>query len=79
VKVVLQSNAIGVGTEEAFVEDIAQGSLALLHWRNLPQNMESMNARCGIVSRTGFRLSPAAKAMIETLVAVDRQAVSVAV
>jgi hypothetical protein len=53
VKVVLQSNAIGVGTEEAFAEDIAQGSLALLHWRNLPQNMESMNARCGIVSRTG--------------------------
>ena len=72
VKVVLQSNAIGVGTEEAFVEDIAKGSLVLLHWRNLPQNLESMNARCGIVSRTGFRLSPAARAMIETLVAVDR-------
>jgi DNA-binding transcriptional LysR family regulator len=79
VKIVLQSNAIGVGTEEAFAEDIAQGSLALLHWRNLPQNMESMNARCGIVSRTGSRLSPAAKAMIETLVEVDRQAVSLAV
>ncbi|POF39926.1 LysR family transcriptional regulator [Pseudomonas laurylsulfativorans] len=79
VKVVLQSNAIGVGTEEAFIEDIAQGSLVLLHWRNLPQNIESMNARCGIVSRTGFRLSPAARAMIETLVAVDRQQISVAV
>ncbi|PVZ54387.1 LysR family transcriptional regulator [Pseudomonas sp. B1(2018)] len=79
VKVVLQSNAIGVGTEEAFVEDIAQGALVLLHWRNLPQNIESMNARCGIVSRTGFRLSPAARAMIETLVAVDRQQMAVAV
>jgi DNA-binding transcriptional LysR family regulator len=79
VKVVLQSNAIGVGTEEAFIEDIAQGSLVLLHWRNLPQNIESMNARCGIVSRTGFRLSPAARAMIETLVAVDRQQINVAV
>jgi hypothetical protein len=45
----------------------------------LPQNLESMNARCGIVSRTGFRLSPAARALIETLVAVDRQDVSVAV
>lgn len=78
-KVVLQSNAIGIGTEEAFHEDIAQGSLVLLHWRNLPQNLESMNARCGIVSRTGFRLSPAARAMIETLVAVDKQEVSVAV
>jgi DNA-binding transcriptional LysR family regulator len=79
VKVVLQSNAIGVGTQEAFIEDIAQGSLVQLHWRNLPQNIESMNARCGIVSRTGFRLSPAARAMIETLVAVDRQQISVAV
>jgi DNA-binding transcriptional LysR family regulator len=79
VKIVLQSNAIGVGTEEAFAEDIAQGSLVLLHWRNLPQNMETMSARCGIVSRTGSRLSPAAKAMIETLVEVDRQEVSVAV
>ncbi|VVM78635.1 LysR family transcriptional regulator [Pseudomonas fluorescens] len=79
VKVVLQSNAIGVGTEEAFIEDIAQGSLVLLHWRNLPQNIESMNARCGIVSRTGFRLSPAARAMIDTLVAVDKQQISVAV
>ncbi len=78
-KIVLQSNAIGVGTEEAFVEDIAQGSLVLLHWRNLPQNIESMNARCGIVSRSGFRLSPAARAMIETLVAVDRQQMAVAV
>jgi DNA-binding transcriptional LysR family regulator len=79
VKIVLQSNAIGVGTEEAFAEDVAKGELVLLHWRNLPQNLESLNARCGIVSRTGFRLSPAAKAMIETLVAVDQQEVSVAV
>jgi DNA-binding transcriptional LysR family regulator len=79
VKIVLQSNAIGVGTEEAFLEDIAQGSLALLHWRNLPQNTESMSARCGIVSRAGFRLSPAARAMIEVLLAVDRQAVSIAI
>ncbi|MGY2256093.1 LysR family transcriptional regulator [Pseudomonas reactans] len=79
VKIVLQSNAIGVGTEEAFAEDIAQGSLVLLHWRNLPQNLDTMSARCGVVSRTGSRLSPAAKAMIETLVQVDRQDVSVAV
>jgi DNA-binding transcriptional LysR family regulator len=78
-RIVLQSNAIGVGTEEAFVDDIADGSLVLLHWRNLPPHIESMSVRCGIVSRTGFRLSPAARAMIETLVAVDKQDVSVAV
>nr|WP_244868208.1 LysR substrate-binding domain-containing protein [Pseudomonas sp. Eqa60] len=79
VKIVRQSNAIGVGTAEAFAEDIAQGSLALLHWRNLPQNIDSLNARCGIVSRSGFRLSPAARKMIEVLVAVDRQGHAIAV
>ena len=61
----------------AAMQDMDVGEL--LHWRNLPQNLESLNARCGIVSRTGFRLSPAAKAMIETLVAVDQHEVSVAV
>ncbi|BCQ58517.1 hypothetical protein PBOI14_02670 [Pseudomonas sp. Boi14] len=79
VKIVRQSNAIGVGTAEAFAEDIALGSLALLHWRNLPQNIDSLNARCGIVSRSGFRLSPAARKMIEVLVAVDQQTHSIAV
>jgi DNA-binding transcriptional LysR family regulator len=79
VKIVRQSNAIGVGTAESFSEDIEQGSLALLHWRNLPQNIEVLNARCGIVSRTGFRLSPAARAMIEVLVAVDKPEQSIAV
>ncbi|WP_409297511.1 LysR family transcriptional regulator [Pseudomonas sp. KCJK8993] len=78
VKIVRQSNAIGVGTAEAFAEDIAQGSLALLHWRNLPQNIDSLNARCGIVSRSGFRLSPAARKMIEVLVSVDQQQVAIA-
>lgn len=79
VKIVRQSNAIGVGTAEAFAEDIEQGSLALLHWRNLPQNIDSLNARCGIVSRSGFRLSPAARKLIEVLVAVDQQSHSIAV
>ncbi|WP_207815643.1 LysR family transcriptional regulator [Pseudomonas sp. 50_B] len=79
VKIVRQSNAIGVGTAEAFAEDIEQGSLVLLHWRNLPQNIESLNARCGIVSRSGFRLSPAARKLIEVLVAVDQQSHGIAV
>lgn len=75
VKVVLGSNAIGIGTEEAFAEHIARGELVQLHWRNLPSNLDSLNARCGIVSRSGYRLSPAARAMIETLVSLDRQPV----
>jgi DNA-binding transcriptional LysR family regulator len=71
VKIVKQSDAIGMGTEEAFVHEVQQGSLARLHWRNLPQDIETLNARCGIVSRSGFRLSPAARAMIDTLVGLD--------
>ena len=72
-KVVLGSDAIGIGPEEAFANEIAAGELVELHWRNLPVNPESLNARCGIVSRSGYRLSPAARAMIETLVSLDRQ------
>ncbi|HEC0467824.1 TPA: LysR family transcriptional regulator, partial [Pseudomonas aeruginosa] len=41
-------------------------------WRNLPQNLDSLSARCGIISRSGYRLSAAAKAMIETLVELDQ-------
>ncbi|MNH11799.1 LysR substrate binding domain protein [compost metagenome] len=73
VKIVLGTDAIGIGTEEAFAEDIEQGRLIRLHWRNLPANLDSLNARCGIVSRSGYRLSPAARAMIETLISLDRQ------
>ncbi|UVM65932.1 LysR family transcriptional regulator [Pseudomonas sp. B21-009] len=73
VKIVLGTDAIGIGTEEAFAEDIDHGRLVRLHWRNLPANLDSLNARCGIVSRSGYRLSPAARAMIETLVSLDRQ------
>jgi len=71
VKVVLDSDAIGIGSEQAHAEQLARGELVQLHWRNLPPNLDSFNARCGIVSRAGFRLSPAARAMIETLVSLD--------
>ncbi len=75
VRVVLDSNAIGIGTEEAFSGHIRRGELVQLHWRNLPTHLDSLSARCGIVSRSGYRLSPAARAMIETLVTLDRQPV----
>ncbi len=73
VRRVLDSDAIGIGTEEAFAEEIQQGRLVRLHWRNLPANLDSLNARCGIVSRSGYRLSPAARAMIDTLISLDQQ------
>ena len=72
--IVSQSDAIGLGAEEAFVEAFASGTLQVLHWRNVPHALDSLNNRCGIISRAGVRLSPAAKALIETLLAVESQA-----
>ncbi|UVE19440.1 LysR family transcriptional regulator [Pseudomonas sp. LS44] len=71
-RIVRQTDAIGIGTEEAYRKAIAQGELIHLRFRNLPHNLDGMFARCGIVSRTGFRLSSAARAMIETLIEVDQ-------
>ncbi|WP_445262368.1 hypothetical protein [Pseudomonas sp. JAI120] len=67
-------DAIGLGAEEAFVEAFSRGELQVLHWRNLPHALDSLNNRCGVISRAGVRLSPAAKALIETLLAVESQA-----
>jgi DNA-binding transcriptional LysR family regulator len=72
--IVRQSDAIGLGTEEAFVDAFARGDLQVLHWRNLPHALDNLNSRCGVISRAGVRLSPAAKALIETLLAVESQA-----
>jgi len=72
VKIVLSCDAIGLNTEEGFAEYANQG-LVRLHWRNLPQHLENVSARCGIVSRMGYRLSPAARAMIDTIIAIDTQ------
>ncbi|GFM79783.1 LysR family transcriptional regulator [Pseudomonas cichorii] len=71
-KIVQSSNVIGIGPQEALEHDIANGTLARLHWRNLPNELDSLSARYGIVSRAGFRLSPAARAMIEMIVEVDQ-------
>ena len=69
--IVRQSDAIGLGAEEAFVDEFASGALQVLHWRNLPPNLDSLNNRCGVIRRAGVRLSPAAKALIEMVLAVD--------
>jgi DNA-binding transcriptional LysR family regulator len=69
--IVRQSDAIGLGAEEAFVEEFIKGELHALHWRNLPHALDSLSNRCGVISRAGVRLSPAAKALIETLQALE--------
>ncbi|WLI06967.1 LysR family transcriptional regulator [Pseudomonas sp. FP597] len=71
--IVRQSDTIGLGAEEAFVDSLASGELKALHWRNLPHTLDSLNNRCGVISRAGGRLSPAAKALIESLRAVENR------
>ncbi|AVO56012.1 LysR family transcriptional regulator [Ectopseudomonas mendocina] len=71
VQLVKRSDAIGMATHEAVADELASGALVQLHLRNLPNNLDSLSARCGIVTRTGFRLSPAAKAMIDLLLTLD--------
>ncbi|WXL27433.1 LysR family transcriptional regulator [Ectopseudomonas mendocina] len=66
------SNTIGLSTQEAMLEYLARGEFVQLHLRNLPSDLESLKAHCGIVSRAGYRLSPAANAMIELLVKLDQ-------
>lgn len=72
-QIVRRSDAIGIATHEALEQALARGEVVQLHLRNLPHNLDSLSARCGIVTRTGYRLSPAARAMIELLVGLDRQ------
>ena len=72
-QIVRRSDAIGIATCEALREGLASGELVQLYLRNMPLNMESLNARCGIITRTGYRLSPAARSMIDLLIALDQE------
>lgn len=71
-RVVLGSDTIGAASEEAVAEDLSAGRLVRLHWRNLPPGLEVLSVRCGIVSRSGYRLSAAARAMIDMLIRLDQ-------
>lgn len=70
-QIVRNTDAIGVGPLEALHESLARGELVRLALRNLPQSM-TLQAHCGIVTRTGYRLSPAARAMIDLIKQCDQ-------
>lgn len=72
IRVVQQSDAIGIATLQVLQEAFDRGELARLHWRNQPHNLESLSLRPGIVSRSGYRLSVAAQMMIERLQTLDQ-------
>lgn len=69
--VVLTSDAIGCASEEALADDLAEGRMMRLYLRNLPARVDLLGIRCGIITRSGSRLSPAARAMVDVLIALD--------
>lgn len=73
IRIVAQTEAIGLGTEDGLRAALASGELQRLQVRNLPPNIDGLHAHCGIVSRTGYRFSAAARALIETLVRLDSE------
>jgi DNA-binding transcriptional LysR family regulator len=73
IRIVAQTEAIGLGTEDGLRAALASGELHRLQVRNLPPNIDGLHAHCGIVSRTGYRFSAAARALIETLVRLDSE------
>ncbi|SDT27959.1 DNA-binding transcriptional regulator, LysR family [Pseudomonas sp. Z003-0.4C(8344-21)] len=72
-RVVLRSDAIGLATLEALREQIDQGLIHLLDFIDVPRNDSALQLSYGIVSRAGYSLSPAARAMIEAILSVDQQ------
>jgi DNA-binding transcriptional LysR family regulator len=71
-ELVRHSNTIALCTQEAMSDALAKGEFVQLHLRNLPADLDSLKARCGIVSRAGYRLSPAAQALIDLLLEHDQ-------
>ncbi|ACO77063.1 Transcriptional regulator, LysR family [Azotobacter vinelandii CA] len=70
--VVLHSDAIGIGSALNLEPYILRGNLRLLTPRDLPEHLEELHTRYGIVSRNGRTLSPLAQAMIARIEHTDR-------
>lgn len=70
-QIVRQTDAIGCGPFEAYHRELASGELVQLQLLDLPAHL-SLQAHCGIVTRTGYRLTPAARAMIDMVIQRDR-------
>ncbi|MGE8499790.1 MAG: LysR family transcriptional regulator [Pseudomonas sp.] len=66
---VRHSDSIGLATPQALERALRSGEVVQLHLRNL----DHLQIRCGIATRTGYRLSLAAQVMIELLVELDQQ------
>lgn len=69
--VVLRSDAIGIVGEYADALHSAKGELVCLKIDGLADDLEELYTRYGIVSRSGYRLSPLAEAMIAQIKEID--------
>jgi DNA-binding transcriptional LysR family regulator len=72
-RVVMRSDAIGIATMEALAELVDQGLIRLLTFADIPVNDPGLQLHYGIVSRAGHSLTPAALAMVEAILSVDRR------
>jgi DNA-binding transcriptional LysR family regulator len=72
-RIVEQSDAIGMAPAYALQERVAAGALQPLRLRELAQAPASLRLRYGLVARAGRALSPAAEAMFEALLEADRR------
>ncbi|WP_322846679.1 LysR family transcriptional regulator [Pseudomonas sp. B33.4] len=72
-RVVLRSDAIGLATLEALREQVDQGLIHLLDFIDVPRNDPALQLGYGIVSRVGYSMTPAARAMVEAILTVDQR------
>ncbi|MFJ7314641.1 LysR family transcriptional regulator [Pseudomonas sp. NPDC098747] len=72
-RVVLRSDAVGLATLEALREQVDQGLIHLLEFIDIPRDDPALQLSYGIVTRVGYSMTPAARAMVEAILTVDQR------
>ncbi|MNE30970.1 hypothetical protein D3C80_1245130 [compost metagenome] len=69
----MRSDAVGIATMEALSELARKGEISLLTFTDIPRDDPGLQLHYGVVSRAGHSLTPAAQAMVQAIVTVDRR------
>jgi DNA-binding transcriptional LysR family regulator len=72
-RVVLRSDAVGLATLEALRDQVDQGLIHLLEFSDVPRDDPALHLSYGIVTRVGYSMTPAARAMVEAILSVDQR------
>ena len=72
-RVVLRSDAIGLATLEALRDQFNQGLIRFLDFIDVPREDPALQLGYGIVTRVGYSMTPAARAMVEAILTVDQR------